>query len=63
MTRRRPSFLPRSEYRSALTYHARYLLAEPLDWAHWTAGRIACRVFRRHNSTCRGRRDHPRTGR
>lgn len=28
------------------------------EWLVGMVGRIACRAFRRHNVTCRGRADH-----
>jgi hypothetical protein len=31
---------------------------EVIDWAIYTVGRVACRVLRRHNASCRGRSDH-----
>lgn len=50
----------RSDRSSALTYWITYLLAEPRDAAYTVPGRLACRIFGKHNVTCRGRRDHQR---
>ncbi|MBC6464269.1 hypothetical protein [Actinomadura alba] len=33
-------------------------MAEALDWLEYWAGRAFCRVLHRHNTSCRGRRDH-----
>ena len=54
-------YLARSDCRSALTYWLRYALGEPRDFAYSAPRRIACRLFGRHNHTCRGLRNHPRS--
>lgn len=41
-------------------YWLRFLLGEPREFVYVVPRRIACRLFGRHNVTCRGRRDHPR---
>ncbi|MEW2567649.1 hypothetical protein [Streptomyces sp. NPDC047070] len=51
-------------YRSdatGLAYWLRYALGEPRDFAYCAPRRIACRLLGRHNATCRGRTDHPRS--
>lgn len=42
-------------------YWLRFLIGEPREFAYVVPRRIACRWFGRHNVTCRGRRDHPRS--
>lgn len=51
----------RSNCRTAMEYWLRYLLGEPRDFAYAVPRRLACRWLGRHNVTCRGRRDHPRS--
>lgn len=63
--RREPSscrweYRPRSECRNATAYYLRYVLTEPRDAAYALPLRVACRLFGRHNATCRGRLDHQR---
>ncbi|MBL3669063.1 hypothetical protein JL475_24330 [Streptomyces sp. M2CJ-2] len=41
-------------------YWLRFLIGEPREFVYVVPRRIACRLFRWHNVTCRGRRDHPR---
>lgn len=38
----------------------RLALTEPGEFLIFSWGRVACRVLRRHNRTCRGRVDHRR---
>ncbi|WP_435610058.1 hypothetical protein [Streptomyces sp. C10-9-1] len=57
----RPAYRARSDCRSTVTYWLRYALAEPRDLAYAAPRRLACRLLGRHNATCRGRTDHPRT--
>lgn len=47
--------------RNTVKYWVLYALAEPRDFAYYAPRRLACRLFSRHNVTCRGRPDH-RTG-
>ncbi|MEH0417820.1 hypothetical protein [Streptomyces sp. B21-083] len=47
--------------RNGVAYWIGYAAHEPRDFAYCMPRRIACRLFGRHNVTCRGRRDHPRT--
>lgn len=60
MRRRRFWFNYPYESRNAATYWLRYALAEPRDFLYTALGRITCRLGR-HNTTCRGRADHPRS--
>lgn len=46
---------------SGLGYWARYLWHDPRDFAYCAPRRLACRLFGRHNPSCFGRPDHPRT--
>ncbi|MEV0691789.1 hypothetical protein [Streptomyces sp. NPDC050388] len=39
-------------------YWLRFLTGEPREFAYVVPRRIACRLFRWHNVTCRGRADH-----
>ncbi|MEU2992575.1 hypothetical protein ABZ772_19805 [Streptomyces griseoincarnatus] len=41
----------------------RFLIGEPREFAYVVPRRIACRLLGRHNTTCRGRTDHPRSKR
>lgn len=50
----------REDCGSGLTYWLWYALAEPRDFIYTAPRRVACRLFKHHNVTCRGRRDHPR---
>ncbi|MEI5032399.1 hypothetical protein RB201_04160 [Streptomyces sp. S1A(2023)] len=45
--------------RSGLAYWLGYVVHEPRDFVYCVPRRAVCRLFRRHNVTCRGRRDHP----
>lgn len=56
----RPHYRPRAACRSALTWAIRYAISEPRDAAYCAFGRLRCRLGH-HNTTCRGRTDHPRT--
>lgn len=47
-------------YKTGWRYWLGYLLQEPRDATYTVPGRLACRLLRRHNTTCLGRRDHPR---
>jgi hypothetical protein len=58
--RRRWEYRGRSESRNSATYWLRYALTEPRDFAYCAPRRIACRLFKHHNVTCRGRLDHSR---
>ena len=51
----------RTDCPNAVIYWLTYALSEPRDFAYCVPGRIACRLLGRHNVTCRGRSDHPRT--
>ena len=62
MKRRRFWFNYPYESTNVVTYWLRYALAEPIDFVYTVPRRIACRLFGRHNATCRGRVDHPHGG-
>ncbi|MFF5001716.1 hypothetical protein ACFY3G_02715 [Streptomyces phaeochromogenes] len=44
-----------------LGYWLRTTLTDPREAAYCIPRRIACRLLGRHNATCRGRTDHPRS--
>lgn len=47
-------------YKTGWRYWLSYLLQEPRDAAYTIPRRLACRLLLHHNTTCLGRRDHPR---
>jgi hypothetical protein len=53
-------YRPRFECRTAFEYWMRIALADPREFAYTAPRRIACRLLRHHNVTCRGRMDHER---
>lgn len=51
----------RGECSTALGYWLRFALTEPREFTYVVPRRIACRLLRRHNVTCRGLpAPHPR---
>ncbi|WP_435252045.1 hypothetical protein [Streptomyces tendae] len=55
-----PRWYEYSHTATGAEYWLRYLVGEPREFAYAVPRRIACRLLGRHNTTCRGRRDHPR---
>jgi hypothetical protein len=43
-----------------IIHHRRWKPADVVDWLVYRSGRLACRLLRRHNVSCRGRLDHVR---
>jgi hypothetical protein len=56
-----PAYRYPSDCPNAPAYWLLFALSEPREFAYVAPRRIACRLLRRHNVTCRGRADHPRT--
>ncbi len=64
LLRRQPPPPRWCEYNHTATgaeYWLRFLLGEPREFAYVVLRRLACRLLGRHNVTCRGRTDHPRS--
>lgn len=58
---RPPRWYEYSPAATGLEYWARFLVGEPREFAYVVPRRIACRLLGRHNVTCEGRTDHPRS--
>ncbi|WP_225080459.1 MULTISPECIES: hypothetical protein [unclassified Streptomyces] len=55
-----PRWYEYSHTATGLAYWLRFAIGEPREFIYVVPRRIACRLLRWHNVTCRGRRDHPR---